>query len=116
MGRYIDTSLCKFQDQQKPFTNHSWQVWRSIYNSHIDFKISSTVIRVKGTSYARKCTKPLGQRYKTKQVLRQNLTMSIKLLIFYFLCGFWIFDTKKKKLIKSNNVKTAKTDKVNNNQ
>ena len=30
----------------KPFTNHSWQVWRSIYNSHIDFKISSTVMRV----------------------------------------------------------------------
>ena len=30
----------------KPFTNHSWQVWRSIYNSYIDFKISSTVIRV----------------------------------------------------------------------
>ena len=30
----------------KPFTNHSWQVWRSIYNSHIDFNISSTVIRV----------------------------------------------------------------------
>ena len=30
----------------KPFTNHSWQVWRSIYNSHIDFKISTTVIRV----------------------------------------------------------------------
>ena len=30
----------------KPFTNHSWLVWRSIYNSHIDFKISSTVIRV----------------------------------------------------------------------
>ena len=32
----------------KPFTNHSWQVWRSIYNNHIDFKISSTVIRVQG--------------------------------------------------------------------
>ena len=31
----------------KPFTNHSWEVWRSIYNSHIDFKISSTAIRVK---------------------------------------------------------------------
>ena len=30
----------------KPFTNHSWQVWRSIYNSHIDFKISFTVIRL----------------------------------------------------------------------
>ena len=30
----------------KPFTNHSWQVWRSIYNSYIDFKSSSIVIRV----------------------------------------------------------------------
>ena len=30
----------------KPFPNHSWQVWRSIYNSHIDFKSSSIVIRV----------------------------------------------------------------------
>ena len=30
----------------KPFTNHSWQVWRSIYNSHIEFKISFTMIRV----------------------------------------------------------------------
>ena len=61
--------------------------------------------------------KALAQRYKVKKVLRQNSTQSIKLLIFYFLCGFWIFDTKKKKkMIKSNNVKTAKTDKVNNNQ
>ena len=34
------------QDQQKPFTNHSEQIWRSIYSSHIDFKISSIVIRV----------------------------------------------------------------------
>ena len=46
MRWYIDTSLCMSQDQQKPFINHSWEVWRSIYNSHIDFKISSTVIRV----------------------------------------------------------------------
>ena len=46
VGRYIGTSLCMSQDQQKPFTNNSWQVWRSIYNSHINFKISSTVIRV----------------------------------------------------------------------
>ena len=30
----------------KPFIIHSWQVWRSIYNSHIDFKSSSIVIRV----------------------------------------------------------------------
>ena len=26
VGRYIGTSLCMSQDQQKPFTNHSWQV------------------------------------------------------------------------------------------
>jgi len=31
------------------------------------------------TSNARKCTKPLAQRYKAKQVLRQNSTKSIKL-------------------------------------
>ena len=45
-GKIYRHSLCISQDQQKPFTNHLWQVWRSIYNSHIDFKISSTVIRV----------------------------------------------------------------------
>ena len=27
-------------------TNHSWQAWRSIYNSHTDFKISPTQIYV----------------------------------------------------------------------
>ena len=87
MGRYIGTSLCMSQDQQ----NHLLII-------HDKFEDLFT------------------QRYKAKQVLRQNSSQSIKLLIFYFLCGFWIFDTKKKKLIKSNNVKTAKTDKVNNNQ
>ena len=46
MGRYIGTSLYMSQDQQKPFTNHSWQVWRSIYNSHIDVKISPTMVWV----------------------------------------------------------------------
>ena len=45
-GKIYRHSLCISQDQQKPFTNHLWQVWRSIYNSHIDFKISFTVIRV----------------------------------------------------------------------
>ena len=30
----------------KPLTNHSWQVWRSIYNNHIDVKISPTMIWV----------------------------------------------------------------------
>ena len=30
----------------KPLTNHSWQVWRSIDNNHIDVKISPTMIWV----------------------------------------------------------------------
>ena len=30
----------------KLLTNHSWQVWRSIYNNHIDVKISPTMIWV----------------------------------------------------------------------
>ena len=86
----------------KPFTNHSWQVWRSIYNSHIDFKIYSIVIRVQ-RNYAHKCTKPLSQRYKAKQVLRQNSIMSIKL--FDFLLFMWFLDfwhIRRKRLIKSN--------------
>ena len=100
----------------KPFTNHSWQVWRSIYNSHIDFKIYSIVIRVQ-RNYAHKCTKPLSQRYKAKQVLRQNSIMSIKL--FDFLLFMWFLDfwhIIRKGLIKSNNVKTTKTNKAINNQ
>ena len=30
----------------KRFTNHSWQDWKSIYNSHTDFKISPIMIWV----------------------------------------------------------------------
>ena len=30
----------------KPLTNHSWQVWRSTYNNHINVKISQTIIWV----------------------------------------------------------------------
>ena len=30
----------------KTLTNHSWQVWRYIYNNHIDIKISPTMIWV----------------------------------------------------------------------
>ena len=27
----------------KPLANHSWQVWRSIYNNHIEVKISPLI-------------------------------------------------------------------------
>ena len=71
MGRYIGTSLCMSQDQQ----NHS------------------LIIHDKFEDLFTQRYKALAQRYKAKQVLRQNSTQSIKLLIFYFLCGFWIVDT-----------------------
>ena len=58
------------------------------------------------TSYARKCTKPLVQRYKAKHALRQNLTKLIKLFDFlFFIMCFWIFDKKKKKNDKSQQCK-----------
>ena len=53
--------------------------------------------RCMNTSNARKCTTPLAQRYKAKQVLRQNSTKSIKLfdfLIFYVIFGFLTQETK----------------------
>ena len=73
MGRYIDTSLCKSQDQQ----NHSL----IIHDKFEDLFTTITKIsrffphryKCKETSNARKCTKPLAQRYKAKQVLRQKL-------------------------------------------
>ena len=46
MGRYIDTSLCMSQDQQNHWLIIHGKVWRSIYNNHIDFKISLTMIWV----------------------------------------------------------------------
>ena len=69
--------------------------------------------KCKETSYARKCTKPLAQKYKTKQVLKQNSIVSIKL--FDFLLFMWFLDSwhiRKKRLNKNNNVKTTKTDKA----
>ena len=85
-----------------PLTNHSCQVWWSIYNSNINVKISPTKIwSAWGTSYARKWTRPFVQRYKAKCVLRQNSTKSIKLFrfsTFYVFLDFW--HKSKKRLIK----------------
>ena len=86
----------------KLLTNHSWQVWRSIYNNHIDVKISPTMIWV----HREQATKVQG-----KICLWQNMIMSIKFFgfsTFYVFLDFW--HKRKKKLIKSNNVKTFKTN------
>ena len=81
----------------KLFTNHSWQGWRSIYNSHIDFKISPTMIWV----HREQAMLVDAQRYKIKHILRQNSTMSIKLFgfsTFYVVFGF--LTHKKEKIDK----------------
>ena len=50
----------------KPFTNHSWQVWRSIYNNHIDFKISPTVIWVQRNKQCSKMHKAISTKVQGK--------------------------------------------------
>ena len=68
----------------------------------------------KKTSYARKCTEPLAQRYKAKQVLRQNSTMSIKLFDFLFFMWFLDFwHIRRKNIDKKQQWKNKKTNKQN---
>ena len=71
----------------KPLTNHSWQVWRSIYNNHIDIKISSTMIWM----HREQAMLVNAQSHKYKGT-RQNMLMTIHV----FMC-FGIFDTKTRK-------------------
>ena len=50
----------------KPFTNNSWQVWRSIYNNHKDFKISPTVIWVHENKQCSKMHKAISTKVQDK--------------------------------------------------
>ena len=72
-----------------PLTNQSWQVWRSIYNSHIVVKISptkiwvyreqATLINVQGHLYK-------GTRQNMHVTKHNNADQTF--WIFYFLCVF----------------------------
>ena len=79
----------------KPFTNHSWQVWRSIYT-----KEQGISTKVQGKT-----------SFETKL---NNVTQTFDFLLFMWFLDFW--HIRMKRLIKSNNVKTAKTDEAINNQ
>ena len=101
----------------KPLTNHSWQVWKSIYNNHIDVKISPTMI----WEHKKQATLENAQSHKYKGTMQNMLETKHKnvdktfLDFLLFMC-FWIFDTKARKyLSKDNNVKTfkAKANKQN---
>ena len=79
----------------KSFISHSWQGWRSIYNNHIDFKISLIMIWVQ----RKQAMLMDAQRYKVKHILRQSSTMLIKTFwIFYFLWVFGFLTHKKEKI------------------
>ena len=78
-----------------------------LQQSHRYQEFSHKDISAYETSYARRCTRPLVQMYKAKHALRQNSTKLIKLFDFLiFLCVFGFLTQKKKKMIKTSNVKT----------
>ena len=116
MGRYIDTSLCKSQDQQ----NHSL----IIHDKFEDLFTTITKIsrflpqwyRCMKTSNARKCTKPLAQRYKAKQVLRQKLNKVNQAFWFSIFMCFLDFWHKKKKIDQKTKTKTKTRSKVYTNR
>ena len=104
----------------KPFTNHSWQVWRSIYNNHIDVKIFPTMIWVH-----KEQAKLVNAQNHLYEGTRQNMLVTIHnnadqtFWIFYFLCVFRFLTQKQVKIDKKQNVKmfkviTNKTKKISN--
>ena len=71
--------------------NHSWQAWRSIYNSHIDFKISPTKIYVHTKqSMLKKCNTP-NSHMKCAQT---NTIKFFKIFTFYVVLDFYSHKTK----------------------
>ena len=83
----------------KSFDSYSWQGWRSIYNSHIVFKISPTMIWVH-----RKQAMLVDAQSHLHKITRQNifwdknLTMSIKFFgfsTFYVVFGFLTYKKEK---------------------
>ena len=88
----------------KPLTNRSWQVWRFIYNNHIDVKISPTKIWVHREQVM--LVNVQGHLYEGT---RQNTIMSIKFLDFLLFVFLDFWHRSKKRLIKNNNVKTFQT-------
>ena len=98
----------------KPLTNHLWQVWRSIYNSHIDVKISPTKIWVHREQAI--LVNAQGHLYKgTRQnmLVTKHNNVDQTFWIFYFLCVLNFWHKNMKKLIKNNNVKTFKEKQTN---
>ena len=95
----------------KPLTNHSWQVWRSIYNNHIDVKIFLTMIWVhKGQATLVNAQSHLykGTRQNMHMTLQKNADQTF--WIFYFLCVFGFLTQKQVKIDQKQNVKTFKVN------
>ena len=82
----------------KPFANHSWQVWRSIYNNYIDFKISSTVIRVQGNKLRWQMHKAISIKVQGKTSFKtttQQCQSNFWFSTFYVVFGFLTHKNEK---------------------
>ena len=93
----------------KPLTNHSCQVWRSIYNSHIDVKIFPTIIGVHKEQAT--LIDAQGHLYEgTRQniLVTKHNNANQTFWTFYFLCVFKFLTQKQVKIDQKNNVKTFK--------
>ena len=107
----------------KPFTNHSWQVWRSIYNNHNDFKIFPTVIWAHENKQCSKMHKAINTKVQGKTSFETKLNKVNQAFWFSnFYVIFW-FLTQKEKLDQKQkeNQKYAQIDKqtainINNKQ
>ena len=118
MGRYISISLHMFQNQHDYWLIiHDKLEDRFTTITHRCQDFSQYDMSASRTSYARKCTKPLVQRYKVK--LTCDMCSNIynqTFWIFHFLCGFGIFThtklNKKSKIkIETMHIKKCKMHK-----
>ena len=88
----------------KPFTNHSWQGWRSIYNNHKDFKISPTMIWVHREQAMLVDAQSHLHKGTRKNIfwdkIQQCPSIFLDFLLFMWFLDFW--HIRKKRLIKNN--------------
>ena len=82
----------------KPLTNHSRQVWRSIYNNHIDVKTFPTMIWMhKEQATLLNAQSHLYEGTRQNMHVSKHKNANQTFWIFYFLCVFGFFDTKTSK-------------------
>ena len=108
VGKYIGTSLCKYQDHQDywPIIHEKLEnLFTTITNSFQDFSHKDICAYI--TSQARKCSTPLVWRYLAKLTCDTHKTSDQTFWRFFNFYGFWIFEHTQKQ---------NKKNKINNNK